>query len=563
MNYGVDLNRNYGYKFNSTSDRGSSSDPCQETYRGTNAFSELETQAIKNLVESSPDIKIAYNYHSFGNVFLIPYSYYNDPEDNILKANSNFYYTLYKNFEDEKVFPEFSRFGNVLKLLSYSSDGEASDWMLGERGILTFSPELGTGDYRSEKFYPEISVSLETIKDNFPSALFGIQKSSYSFKFNGRRSFNDKNNFYDKISPIAYLNYNNNNYFFWAYCRDIEKNSNLTLVNENEFNLLYFDNYINNACDESYKRFYSISATIFNEGLGDFNYKGLIKMSLKAKGIRRVVGNFIKFFYLNSTVIHLDDILDSEESKDVSFKKINYFQLHDLTVFEYNYDLNYLDANTTFIFDLKLFSESQDEKELNNLSFSLDIDFEYAFENKINRKFKIYQLNATDFKYFDFNYNLFANKVFDINSLENYMVHFNQDYTSFNSLSNKHSLIYKIAPPIIVLLIVFSILFIIYRRKLLKGKNITKEQMKITLQENNKIDFEEIKKSYQNNCDVIVINEDKSKLNNNKVEKTDRSKSSYLHLFNNKGGDQIDLSDRINVVTIHENNIFEESKIKI
>ena len=39
---GVDLNRNYGYKF-AYDDSGSSKDPCDETFRGVEAFSEKET----------------------------------------------------------------------------------------------------------------------------------------------------------------------------------------------------------------------------------------------------------------------------------------------------------------------------------------------------------------------------------------------------------------------------------------------------------------------------------------------------------------------------------------
>lgn len=42
---GVDLNRNYDFKF-ALDERGSSGDPCQEDYRGEYAFSEPETQAI-------------------------------------------------------------------------------------------------------------------------------------------------------------------------------------------------------------------------------------------------------------------------------------------------------------------------------------------------------------------------------------------------------------------------------------------------------------------------------------------------------------------------------------
>jgi carboxypeptidase T len=42
MGIGVDLNRNYGFKFGYDDD-GSSSNPCAQDYRGAYAFSEPET----------------------------------------------------------------------------------------------------------------------------------------------------------------------------------------------------------------------------------------------------------------------------------------------------------------------------------------------------------------------------------------------------------------------------------------------------------------------------------------------------------------------------------------
>ncbi|KAA0189471.1 hypothetical protein HAZT_HAZT010743 [Hyalella azteca] len=50
--YGVDLNRNFGYKHGGS---GSSSNPCSEIYRGPSAFSEPESQALKKAVESVKD----------------------------------------------------------------------------------------------------------------------------------------------------------------------------------------------------------------------------------------------------------------------------------------------------------------------------------------------------------------------------------------------------------------------------------------------------------------------------------------------------------------------------
>ncbi|HEY9898042.1 MAG TPA: M14 family zinc carboxypeptidase, partial [Pantanalinema sp.] len=65
---GVDLNRNYGYKWNNG---GASSDPENDTFMGVSAFSEPETQAIKQLVGSR---KFAFlmTYHSFSNLILWP-----------------------------------------------------------------------------------------------------------------------------------------------------------------------------------------------------------------------------------------------------------------------------------------------------------------------------------------------------------------------------------------------------------------------------------------------------------------------------------------------------------
>jgi len=72
---GVDLNRNYGYKF-AESDLGSSSKPCDEDYRGPSPFSEPETQAVKLLVEKmAGSIKMAFNFHAFGNLFIHPFNF--------------------------------------------------------------------------------------------------------------------------------------------------------------------------------------------------------------------------------------------------------------------------------------------------------------------------------------------------------------------------------------------------------------------------------------------------------------------------------------------------------
>lgn len=67
-NPGVDLNRNYAYGWNTT---GVSSNPNNDTYPGTSAFSEPETQAMKWLVETY-DMELAFNSHTYGDLILHP-----------------------------------------------------------------------------------------------------------------------------------------------------------------------------------------------------------------------------------------------------------------------------------------------------------------------------------------------------------------------------------------------------------------------------------------------------------------------------------------------------------
>jgi Zinc carboxypeptidase len=84
---GVDLNRNYGYKFG-TENRGASTNPCADDYPGTQAFSEPETQAVKSLVETNADtIQSAINFHSYGNLWIYPFNYLDSAANEELKNN--------------------------------------------------------------------------------------------------------------------------------------------------------------------------------------------------------------------------------------------------------------------------------------------------------------------------------------------------------------------------------------------------------------------------------------------------------------------------------------------
>ena len=62
---GVDLNRNYGYKFGEGST--SHKECVLDTYHGPKAFSEVETQNMKKFILSiKNDLKFAMNFHCAG-----------------------------------------------------------------------------------------------------------------------------------------------------------------------------------------------------------------------------------------------------------------------------------------------------------------------------------------------------------------------------------------------------------------------------------------------------------------------------------------------------------------
>lgn len=68
--FGVDLNRNWGYAWGGG---GSSGNQSSDTYRGTAAFSEPETAAIRDFVIAHPNIRAHMDYHSYGQLIMWPF----------------------------------------------------------------------------------------------------------------------------------------------------------------------------------------------------------------------------------------------------------------------------------------------------------------------------------------------------------------------------------------------------------------------------------------------------------------------------------------------------------
>lgn len=71
--FGVDLNRNFAKGWGGNN--GSSSSTNSEVYRGTAAFSEPETQAVRSLLQGLPRVGGFIDYHSYAQMILWPWGY--------------------------------------------------------------------------------------------------------------------------------------------------------------------------------------------------------------------------------------------------------------------------------------------------------------------------------------------------------------------------------------------------------------------------------------------------------------------------------------------------------
>jgi hypothetical protein len=175
---GVDLNRNYGFHYGE--DVGDN-DECGETFRGRNAFSEPETQAIRDFLKGEDRLVSAMNFHSYGNMWIHPFNYMkvaNQFPENTARAVVNFYH----DFGKEVTRISESLYGNAIQMVNYSTDGEASDWMLGELGVISFSPELGSINPDAQDFKIPQRLVSPVIWENFKVIELFLHKNSFELR---------------------------------------------------------------------------------------------------------------------------------------------------------------------------------------------------------------------------------------------------------------------------------------------------------------------------------------------------------------------------------------------
>jgi carboxypeptidase T len=179
-NYGVDLNRNYGYRWGG---EGSSGNPVSDTYRGPAAFSEPETQAIRDFVIAHPNITAAISFHTYGEWILYPYGYtYEDlpadmkPED-LLTLKTMAQAMAATN-------------GYTVQQASdlYITSGDTTDWLYGELGVFAFTFEMYP-KWGDPGFYPPASDIQSETQRNLPAVLYLTDAAGQTPRIEWQRTY--------------------------------------------------------------------------------------------------------------------------------------------------------------------------------------------------------------------------------------------------------------------------------------------------------------------------------------------------------------------------------------
>jgi carboxypeptidase T len=159
---GVDLNRNYAYDWG-YDDIGSSPLGNSNTFRGPTAFSEPETQNMRDFVNSKK-IKSNLSYHTYGGYVIYPFG-----------AKENYYTpdsTMFRLYADSLTKDNNYFAGTVFETLSYFANGGSCDWMYGDTAhakIYSFTPEVGSAE---DGFWPLPSRIIPLCEENIAPNLF-------------------------------------------------------------------------------------------------------------------------------------------------------------------------------------------------------------------------------------------------------------------------------------------------------------------------------------------------------------------------------------------------------
>lgn len=160
--WGIDLNRNYGHNWG-FDNNGSSPNTSSDTYRGASAFSEAETQNMRDLCNAH-QFKLTLNYHTHGNLLIYPWGYQNS----LYTPDSAYFVEYAKHLTHENHY----NYGTADQTVAYVTNGSSDDWMYGEQTskpkIFAMTPEAGDA---ANGFWPPQNLIVSICKENITQNL--------------------------------------------------------------------------------------------------------------------------------------------------------------------------------------------------------------------------------------------------------------------------------------------------------------------------------------------------------------------------------------------------------
>lgn len=165
-NPGVDLNRNYSYQWNTT---GVSTDPNNDTYPGTSAFSEPETQNMKKIAENW-GVSFAINAHTYSGLMLYPIGATNGE----FAADDSYFNAISTHMV------EFSGYEAMKASDLYPASGDSDDYMYKEEAIFAMTPEVSYEGFwapQTQIIDDNIDMLYSNIKAAHLPLVYGVTKN--------------------------------------------------------------------------------------------------------------------------------------------------------------------------------------------------------------------------------------------------------------------------------------------------------------------------------------------------------------------------------------------------
>jgi len=165
--YGVDLNRNFPYKWG-FDNSGSSGSVSSLSYRGPSPASEPETQCQRDFVLAH-NFQYSLSLHAYGNYYLNPW------------AHTGKYYskdqTLFLRIGDSLAVKNKYKRGTPKDVIGYTANGDFMDFCYSDSAkvsFIGFAAEIGTS---SDTFAPPESRIIPLVNENLPACEFLIRNA--------------------------------------------------------------------------------------------------------------------------------------------------------------------------------------------------------------------------------------------------------------------------------------------------------------------------------------------------------------------------------------------------